>query len=98
MPMRPPPHFDVAPGGCVRFPQLVEVARGCAVGRCERVLDDVGDFEEGSRPSRNAATATSFAALNTHGIGSAALAGLAREREQRERVEIGREELERARS
>ena len=38
------------------------------------------------RPSRNAATATSLAALYAHGIRAAALAGLAREREQRERA------------
>ena len=47
------------------------------------------------RPSRNAATATSLAALYAHGYVPPRLPRLAREREQRERLEVGLEELER---
>ena len=48
----------------VGLDELVEVARGRAVDARERVLDRRGDVEEQPiRPSRNAWTATSFAAL-----------------------------------
>ena len=49
------------------------------------------------RRSRNAATATSFAALKAHGYVPPLLPRLAREPQQREALEIGRLELERER-
>ena len=49
----------------------------------------------GSRPSRNAATATSLAALKTAGYVPPDSPALAREREQRERLQVGRGELQR---
>ena len=47
--------------------ELGEVARRGAVDRRERVLDDGGNVEEADAPPRNAATATSLAALKAHG-------------------------------
>ena len=63
-----------------RAPARESLERGSRA-RLERVLDDLGDLQEPVRPSRNAATATSLAALRTQGAPPAA--GLAGERRQR---------------
>ena len=72
------------------------LAPGAPSTRGERPLDDLGDAEEAAAsPSRNAATATSFAALSTHGaVPPASPASRARRRQGNASV-VGRAELER---
>src|ERR687884_643695 len=85
---------DAARGG-VRLLQLVEVARGRAVGGGERLLDDLGDPEERQPPVEEGGHGDLVRRVVRARIGAAAPAGLAREREERERLQIGRRELER---
>ena len=73
-----------APRLGVGLDELVEVARRRAVDRGERLLDDVRDAEERQPPGEERGDGDLVGGVVGARVGAAALAGLAREREQRE--------------
>ena len=63
----------------------------------ERVLDERGDVEEADAALEERGDGDLVRGVERARVGAAALARLAREREQAERLEVGLEELERRR-
>ena len=81
----------------VGLDELVEIARGRAVGALERVGDDLGDAEERQPAREERRDGDLVRGVVRARIRAALLPRLAREREHRERLEVGRLELERER-
>src|SRR5438105_1158418 len=79
----------------VRFDEVGEVACGRAVGCGERLLDDVGDPEEGQSSVEERGDGDLVGCVERTRRGSATLAGRAREPQHRERLLVGGVELER---
>ena len=91
--IRPADRHQVT-GAAVGLDQLVQVARGRAVDRASTSSTSAAISRNPIRPSRNACTATSFAALYAHGY-VPPFSRLAREGEHAECVGVRLVELER---
>ena len=81
----------------VRLEEIGEIARRRAVGVRQRVAHDLGDAEERQVPGEERRNGHLVGGVVHARGGAAFLPRFAREREHRERLEVGRLELERKR-
>ena len=81
--------------GRVGLHELGEIARGAAVRGGERLLDDLRDPEERQPPFEEGRDGDLVRGVEDARVGAAELAGPARQREQRERLQVRCGELER---
>ena len=79
----------------VGLDELLEIACRRSRRRRRASLDDVGDAEERQPPVEEGGDRDLVGRVERARGGAAALAGLARQREQRERLQVGRLEVER---
>ncbi len=82
------------PGGCIGVDDGVDVVRGSPIMPGKDLGENVGDRDPRDPPSRKAATATSLAAFEPGRGGLPHPAGLVGEAEARERLVVGRLEVE----
>src|SRR4249920_737448 len=88
------PSLCVLSGHGVRFDQAVEIPRARAVDLRQRLLDGRSDSEEGELPVQEGRHGHFVGGVEHARVGTASLAGLSRQREQRERLEIRGLELQ----